>query len=550
MLETFRKYTGLMFVVLILIFVGLVFFGSSNTSLTGPKEVTAHDQGFTRQQFDRFAVRPTRLIQRLLLNGRANGMEGYLIFVGGSRNNGHDIDEYLINRLSLQRAMAGFGIHASTAEVETFLKDTLFWEDGAFNQQAYSKFLEEELKSLGMTVKDLNELMGEVICFQKLEELLGAGVETSRELVLSDYLSRQQRISYQVLAYPITDYLAKPMPTEAEIKDKWDSAKDSYQSDPKRRVSYIIAAPDYAALVKAKTPPEAGSSPEPAAPGEPAAGTGEGACQEPGDKPEDKPEDKLTDQEKKEAVFDLAMQFDELLEKIDAGAPLAKAASDLGFEVKSTGLVEQDKLPGDFSSTFRNAPGTVAEAVFSGSAGTTKVHGIGKDQWIYFQIEEVVEESKLSYEDARELVKKDLVRESAIKVMEEEANSHRTAITEAMATGKSFTEAAEELKLNPVVRKEITGDGRMGAVRREYEKASRVNPGVLSETITDNDEALGLTRSFFIFVEKREVYEDPNLATMIDILLERRASDNRRIAAANWFAQQRALSGFERLATH
>ncbi|HAT20319.1 MAG TPA: hypothetical protein DCS85_09215, partial [Verrucomicrobiales bacterium] len=217
MLEIFRKYTGLMFVVLILIFVGLVFFGSSNQSLTGPKVVTAHDQDFTRQQFDRFAVRPTRLIQRLLLNGRSNGMQGYLTFVGGSRDNGPDIDEYLINRLSLQRAMEGFGIHASTAEVETFLKESLFWEDGAFNQQAYSEFLEVELKSLGITVKDLNELMGEVICFQKLEELLGAGVETSREVVRFDYLSRQQRISYQVLAYPVTDHLSNPMPTEEEI---------------------------------------------------------------------------------------------------------------------------------------------------------------------------------------------------------------------------------------------------------------------------------------------------------------------------------------------
>ena len=85
----------------------------------------------------------------------------------------------------------------------------------------------------------------------------------------------------------------------------------------------------------------------------------------------------------------------------------------------------------------------------------------------------------------------------------------------------------------------------MGAVRREYEKASRVNPGALSETITDDDEALGLTRSFFIFVEKREVYEDPNLATTIDIQLESHKSFSRRIAVANWFAQQRASAGFE-----
>ena len=85
MLETFRKYTGLMFVVLILIFVGLVFFGSSNQVITGPKVVSAHGKGFTQPQYQRFAVKPTRLIQRLLASGRSSGMQGYLTFVGGSR---------------------------------------------------------------------------------------------------------------------------------------------------------------------------------------------------------------------------------------------------------------------------------------------------------------------------------------------------------------------------------------------------------------------------------------------------------------------------------
>jgi ABC-type Co2+ transport system permease subunit len=67
MLEIFRKYTGLMFVVLILLFVGLVFFGSSGrSSLGGKTVVTAHGRGFTQNDFRRFAVNPTRMLGSLV----------------------------------------------------------------------------------------------------------------------------------------------------------------------------------------------------------------------------------------------------------------------------------------------------------------------------------------------------------------------------------------------------------------------------------------------------------------------------------------------------
>ncbi len=231
---------------------------------------------------------------------------------------------------------------------------------------------------------------------------------------------------------------------------------------------------------------------------------------------------------------------------MDDGETLEAAAASLGLDVKSTGLVEQDKLPGEFSSSFRNTPGTASDAVFQTGEGNSKVHGLGKDQWIYFQVEEIAEPVELSFEEAEEQVRKDLIKELAMEAMKAKAEETRTAIADAMKdTEKTFADITTELELEPVARAEATRAGRVGALGREYEVASVVNPGQLSEVTTDDTEALGPTRSFFVYVEKREVYENPGVDVEIDRRLEEQASFNRRAVLANWFSQQRAIADFQ-----
>ncbi|MFP6876620.1 MAG: SurA N-terminal domain-containing protein, partial [Roseibacillus sp.] len=260
MLATFRKYTGLMFVVLILLFVGLVFFGSSNQSLlSGPKVIHAHGRGFTQQEFTRLSVSPGRMLRNLAEGFgpkyqaidpylRRMGVVTYSGFVFGSEQQ----ISYLVNRISLQQAMKEFGVYASTAEIETFLKETIFWEGGAFNEKAYLEFEEDELQPLGMTLKDLNEVMGEIIALQRLEEILGAGVGEAREAVLSDYLATTQRVSYKLVTFPLTKYELAQDPSEVDIKTRWEENKGNYMSKSRRKLSYILARPDYVALEKIK----------------------------------------------------------------------------------------------------------------------------------------------------------------------------------------------------------------------------------------------------------------------------------------------------------
>ena len=304
MLETFRKYTLSMIAVLVVVFVGLVFFGagSSGFGIGGPVVLEAYGQKFDQRQRTKFEERHTRLITRLTMSatGNTQALNEYASILGrGSAN------DFVVNRLTLQKAMGDFGLQASKAEVETFIKETLFWQDSGFNVVAYDDFVKQDMGALGATVKNLNDLVAEVICMGKLKDIVSAGIEVSRDLTKTDILSAQQRITYQLLSYPVTGFRDKPMPTDEEIEAKWeenhviwktieqlsnesqnlkveiekaqnnkegakeaekkrrdldnkerqlasDRARVKYLSEPKRKVTYVLASPDYEAILKSK----------------------------------------------------------------------------------------------------------------------------------------------------------------------------------------------------------------------------------------------------------------------------------------------------------
>ena len=128
MLDSFRKYTGLMFVVLILLFVGLVFFGSSRESLvSGPTVAQAHGEAFSQQELNKIAISPARLLRELAGNPWQNSVafgmiEPYLRRMGVVAYAGYELSndqimKYLVNRISLQKGMKQFGVHTEVTMI-------------------------------------------------------------------------------------------------------------------------------------------------------------------------------------------------------------------------------------------------------------------------------------------------------------------------------------------------------------------------------------------------------------------------------------------------
>ena len=561
MLESFRKYTGLMFVVLILLFLGLVFFGTGQSGfMTGQKVLEAHGRGFTQPERQRMAESPARMLRQM---AGYPGSQSYGAIDPYLRRMGviawaqypltrDQVNDYLVNRVTMQKAMDEFGIYPSKTDAEQFLREKIFVNpDGTPDGAAYDEFVEKKLPSYGMGVKDMNDVIREVIAIGRLEELMSAGIEASPDAVTADYMTAQQRIDYKLVPFQLATFEAKEDPTEEEVKDYWEKNKTKYLSDEERRITYILARPDYAKLeeekkakadeTKAGTEDEASAEKEEKAEGEEIAEAEE-------EKPAPPADAALTAEEREQAVVAEGARLDALWDLLQTseGEDFEKLGKENNFEVLKTELVKQADLPPELNGPLRDAPGKKgSDVIFEHKMSdnlwdaTSDVRRLGADQWMLYQIDEVVAPKELDYATAKDEARLDLVKERADKAMKAAAREKQKALVEAMEGGKSFEDAAKELELTPISRTGVMRARQRGAPQVEFDLASRTNPGNVSEVEDHEDERLGIKRSFLVYVDKREIPDDAGLQTRIDATVSETTNNLRSIVLDTWFEQQK-----------
>lgn len=658
MLETFRKYTGLMFVVLILLFIGLVFFGSSSSQsvIAGPKVAFANGKGFTQKEFDRTAKNPVLLLQSLVQRSPARHaiIEPYLGRLGvvsspffEIRLTKDQLGAFLVNRIGLQRAMDEYGVAASDDEIQRLIQEDLFQLNGKFDYKTYDDFIKDRLPKFGMNEKHLYEILGEIVATQKLAEIMGSGIPTSREHARTAHLFSNQKVSYSLISYRADTFKEDLTPTDEEIKAHWEANKAAFKSKPKRKLTYVLARPDFAELrVKKKqkqdeeaaknpvegTPteedeneeggcgqdpvdgesepeetvpvPEGEETPQPEEPAEeeevPAPGEEqpvgevdlpdeapvtpgkdpvdespvglgpEGEAPIPGlqpegvpfpdlNKPTPTPEEigvALSQDERNDAINIVGGRLDDMREELreqnDEGfEEMAKAA---GFEVRTTELVTKDRLPLDLRGNLRGGGGSVSDKIFgfevvgdTAADRTAEILKVGSDQWFLFRIDEVAEPRELSFEEAKEEAKDDLITVRADEKVKELSEKQHKDLEKALAEGKSFEAAAKELDIKSVERDEIRmsqrPQGMPAPMRREYGVAFRTNPGEVSEI---SPQLPSDSRTLFLYLKSREVDRaDAENVLAIDSQYDRIKQGNLDMGLDNWLAEHASTAEFK-----
>jgi len=555
MLESFRKYTGLMFVVLILLFVGLVFFGTGQQGLgSGPTVLKAHGRSFSQQEFQRMAVNPARLLFDLTRRQRAlMAVYPYLARMGIFPGRELDADQFrnfLVNRVSLQKGMEEFGVYASQEEIEIALREQIFVaDDGSFDAAAYQDFVEKRLPSLGMGLKEMNNLIGEVIAIRKLSQVLASGIESSPEIVETAILSESQRVSYQLFDFPFARFEADQNPSEEEVRSFWEERKPAFLSPAKRRISYVIAAPEPPSDADANPPADT----ETATPGTETA-TPDTETATP-DTETATPADKETEQSEEErrnkAVLQLGKKMDQLWDALQAkeGEGFEELAAEHGFEVKTTGLVAKRDLPGELKAPLRGIEGaTGADKVFSHNPGENKwdatsfPYPLGDEQWFLFRIEEAAEPRELPFKEARDAAHLNLVKIRAREAALEAAIKQREQLSEALEDDKSFEEAVRELDLQPTPFTNLTRPSGRPLREAEFNLAAVTGPNSLSSVKTQEVKQRGIARAYFLFVKDREVPAGPDLPFRVESRTRQESASLKQLAIDTWFEQQRILA--------
>ena len=277
MIENIRKYTGLMIVVLVLLFVGLVFLGDNvGNTFAGKPVMEVAGQGISQKEFQRKAIdvqkiameipnrtplpRETRIIASHYLD--EDIIENPYVLAGSilqqmgmflQPSDGLP-ERFLANRLAVQKAGIEYGVTPSDNEVESFVENVLFAdEEGNFDQEASRTFFDETAGKLGIGTRGFNEYIRDLMTAQNLSKLIGGGISPEMETVRALYDSAKQSISVKQVSLDSTVFEAEVNPTEEEIKAYYEENIGMYNSDEQRKISYVFVEPDWAAKLEEVT---------------------------------------------------------------------------------------------------------------------------------------------------------------------------------------------------------------------------------------------------------------------------------------------------------
>ena len=277
MIENIRKYTGLMIVVLVLLFVGLVFLGDNvGNTFAGKPVMEVAGQGISQKEFQRKAIdvqkiameipnrtplpRETRIIASHYLD--EDIIENPYVLAGSilqqmgmflQPSDGLP-ERFLANRLAVQKAGIEYGVTPSDNEVESFVENVLFAdEEGNFDQEASRTFFDETAGKLGIGTRGFNEYIRDLMTAQNLSKLIGGGISPEMETVRALYDSAKQSISVKQVSLDSTVFEAEVNPTEEEIKAYYEENIGKYNSDEQRKISYVFVEPDWAAKLEEVT---------------------------------------------------------------------------------------------------------------------------------------------------------------------------------------------------------------------------------------------------------------------------------------------------------
>lgn len=530
MIENLRKYTGLIIFVVALLFVGLAFFGD-NASLgqsnrNDPPVLSVDGTTYTYSDLQKGGSSARRLTMSLFLMELLQATDAF------SMGDDAQADQrFFVNRLILKQARDEFGVHPSDEEVAESRSSIRIFSDpatGTFDQESYNNVV-KNLGSLGMTEQDMLELLRDNLAVRKLSAIIGGNLAADPKLATEQTASNDQQVSIQLARVPLSKFQESIKPTDEELKAAWETTKDKYQTERRVKVSHVIVKPKY---------PEPAKE-EPKLPDAVTEEAKKAAEKEAADKKAEE-EAKLAVEKRKvdTALADLVDLFLEDLEKSE-GKDFEKLATDNGWEFATTEMFARTAVPPALSMNLRSSsnPRPVADLIFNLKLGGepmsrfTDALLIPDGAYLIARLDEEEPVREKTFEEAKEEVRTDFIAKASGEALKKDADEKAAKIREGLAAGKNFADIAKELGLEPKAHGPFKATDKLEGeadVTTLFQTASLVDPGTLADPVLRPDGSL------FIFVEKRELVEDPARAARAQAAAESMGRSLQRDAFSAW----------------
>jgi len=544
MIESLRKYTGLIIVLFVLVIIGFVFMDTSTMRASGggAPYIKIAGQNYTDQEYRKLGKSAYELTQSLMQSGDFSIYPFLLTLAGDAQSPQQSEENFFTNRMLLRSAKEDFGVHPGAEEIDSFIRQLRAFTgpDGAFSQEQYRNFIEKGIGRLGLTEADLRELASDILTQRKLSEILGSGLSTTPEVIAKTTALDDQRISVNVARIDIDPIEAKIELSDEEIKLYWETIQDAFKTPEKRKFTYLIATPK--------------AVEEPAEIAAPAADASEEAKAEYEKKKADQAAE-LTEARRK-AQLETDAKVDDFLYKLESQKEMTfdDLAKEDGWELKTTELFALSEAPEAMKASLRasSAQGTAADELFRMQVTAdpfseiSPAIAIGENEWLLARLEETEEVRVQTFAEARDEARARLIADKATAGLKEAAEKAAEEIKAAIAEGKSFDEAAKAAGITPetVSLPEVTStyQGDTTKIPSNLFGATKyVDPDAVAEPILESD------RAFIVQVVSREVTKQTDAQAGIDARVKSATDRNKLTAFSSWLSTKSEAADIQQL---
>lgn len=430
------------------------------------------------------------------------GMYEFATVLFGQNRMDDDRTDFMMSLVVLRHEAEKMGVSPSAEEIKDAIPKLPVFQQ----PWVTSEFVQNNvLGPNGFTEPDMAQLVKDYLSFEKLRELVSAGVEAIPSESERRYTKRNQRYSGSVVRFDRKKYESEVKVTDEEVKEYYEGNKDTLLSDERRGFEFV--------KFTAKTLAEDASN-------------------------EQKQKAQLAFANAvNRAYADLAEEnanFTEVAktyvgEKADFTVETGKfdpfAATDPPEAIKDN----REILGSLFSGTLTE--GEVTEPYQTGDGG-----------YYVFQYGEEVAPKPLTIEEASDAIRTALKAKKSNSAVSDAANAALAKINELLAAGKNFQEAAKAAKVEPVALPSFSeADPPAGIPDSSMvlEAVEGLGPKEVSGVVErPNGEGYAI-----VYVDKIEIWEDDGKEGRLKALSASIKSRLDRQMFAAWFNQRRQESG-------
>jgi peptidyl-prolyl cis-trans isomerase D len=314
-------------------------------------------------------------------------------------------NNFIWNLMVLQHESKVLGVEPADAAVLARIKSLpVFQTEGVFDPLKYADFMQQQLAPRGFTERQLEDVIKDSLRLEAIKPL----VQSPAMLLPGDLepaLARLAPADVEVVRFDAALVAKDVEATDEELQAAFEERKQNLQAPEKRSVRY-------AAFVL---------SPE---------------------------EKDLKDKARVDALQKIATATGDLAQVLGEGAPsLQEAAAAKGVEVRTTPMFGADGATGgalaDLDGEVVPAAAAVAFRLPAGP-GNFEIVELGQDGYAVIEVAEIEPARPLTFDEARADLRADLITQKRAVAVREAAEATLSKIREALASGKSFAEAAQE----------------------------------------------------------------------------------------------------------